>query len=582
TAYSIESRGIVRPMPIQTPTSTLGPTTGLALDLPSGYLYAASNGAIWRSDIDGEGGELHLATGSGSAQSLRLDSQNGFLYWTNGTAILRSSLASSGVTTLRTESETITGLDIDPDNGQMYWTLPNAGEVWQGSTDGATASALFSGRAGVPSYVRVDQAGYGSLYWTELGNAVYRSDLDRAGLTRVAAPSSGSPTSLALYADAPAAYLSSIGPSSIKALASDGSGLSPVYSATSLSLPSNLTSVGRAIDPPRPNLTVHVKRPPTGWGLPRVAWFSTTPSILFPPNGSVPMLYEGCGWYTFTLPGAHTASIEFNGYPGNFSSLPIIDRDRELFYDIATETAYDARPDPECTDRSELTVRTFLSGAFDDWTGLMSTTLDASMSLPLEQPFDGQAFEQGPMHYFGRERRTARQPVTDWVLLELRTGAARAEDALQVVAALIEPDGTIIAPDGTPPAFNVPKGDYTIVVRHRNHLPIMSRFPVNFLANSPRIWDITANPDSVAGTSPLAFLNQSSPLYGLRSGDADQNGEVTVTDLIDVLQPAIVTSAAGYVPADLNLDGVADNEDTLRYFFEQSGQFSYVPDVPPP
>ena len=65
--------------------------------------------------------------------------------------------------------------------------------------------------------------------------------------------------------------------------------------------------------------------------------------------------------------------------------------------------------------------------------------------------------------------------IVDWVLIELRTGTASGTK-VGTRAAFLKSDGTIVDIDGTSPVrfAGLTEGNYYVVVRHRNHLAIMS------------------------------------------------------------------------------------------------------------
>jgi hypothetical protein len=75
--------------------------------------------------------------------------------------------------------------------------------------------------------------------------------------------------------------------------------------------------------------------------------------------------------------------------------------------------------------------------------------------------------------------------IVDWVLIELRTGTA-ASTTVARRAAFLRNDGIVVDLDGlSKVAFpEINGGDYYIVIKHRNHLAIMSRLPVRLTGNS--------------------------------------------------------------------------------------------------
>jgi hypothetical protein len=69
--------------------------------------------------------------------------------------------------------------------------------------------------------------------------------------------------------------------------------------------------------------------------------------------------------------------------------------------------------------------------------------------------------------------------VTDWILLSLRSRASGPD--LISVSAFVREDGMVVsADDGLPGAsLAIPSGSYFIVIRHRNHLSVMSKQAVD-------------------------------------------------------------------------------------------------------
>ena len=113
-----------------------------------------------------------------------------------------------------------------------------------------------------------------------------------------------------------------------------------------------------------------------------------------------------------------------------------------------------------------LNISIMLEGAFD--VDSMSTALNTS--IPLVDPFSGnESVTEMPSN------------VVDWVLVELRSGT----DNTKVVgskAGLLLKTGAVVATDGSNPvSVSVsPDGDiYYLVVKHRNHLSVMSSVPLN-------------------------------------------------------------------------------------------------------
>ncbi|MBN1779706.1 hypothetical protein JW948_01145 [bacterium] len=116
------------------------------------------------------------------------------------------------------------------------------------------------------------------------------------------------------------------------------------------------------------------------------------------------------------------------------------------------------------TDPVLLEVRVFLEGPY--MSGQMTTDLGGI--IPLESPW-----VQDP-----RTAMNIPPNVVDWILVELRTAPHGPAAACR--SAFLSSLGNIVDLDGKNVniEFDVPEGYYYIVIRHRNHMPVMSAEPV--------------------------------------------------------------------------------------------------------
>ncbi len=118
-----------------------------------------------------------------------------------------------------------------------------------------------------------------------------------------------------------------------------------------------------------------------------------------------------------------------------------------------------------------LSVKVILQGAYDSGSGMMDTNLRTANLLPNTDPYSATETATNSMLYSG----TAGDMIVDWVLLELRDTTNPAVVAASQPA-LLQADGDIISANGKLVVDMVAPaaGDYHIVVRHRNHLGVMS------------------------------------------------------------------------------------------------------------
>ncbi|MCB9207573.1 MAG: hypothetical protein H6611_09760 [Ignavibacteriales bacterium] len=112
-------------------------------------------------------------------------------------------------------------------------------------------------------------------------------------------------------------------------------------------------------------------------------------------------------------------------------------------------------------------INIFLEGAYNDLNENMTTNI--STIIPLSSPFEDD-----------QQKVNSIPPNTiDWVLIELRD-----KDNSSLVVAkrtgFLLANGTIVDLDGISPcSFSVQADDYYIVIKHRNHLSVMSANPVS-------------------------------------------------------------------------------------------------------
>lgn len=213
---------------------------------------------------------------------------------------------------------------------------------------------------------------------------------------------------------------------------------------------------------------------------------------------------------------------------------------------------------------SSLRVVIKLEGPFDTGTGLMRDDLRASGLLPTSQPYTGPGY---PLT--SAEPRTitpqvltptGNDAIVDWLYLELRS-ATNSAMAITSIVALLQRDGDVVALDGSgPPEFRVPAGSYYLVVRHRNHLGVMTAVPMA-LSNAPQRTDLSASATSFYGT---AATKTAGTVQVLWAGDVTGNGQLNYTGAGNDRDPILVTVGSTtpnatvtnvYSASDVNLDG---------------------------
>jgi len=214
-------------------------------------------------------------------------------------------------------------------------------------------------------------------------------------------------------------------------------------------------------------------------------------------------------------------------------------------------------------------IRVFLQGPYS--AGSMSIALNTSGYIPISQPYSA-----APWSYTGTEAVvTIPAGVVDWVLLELRTGTG-STTTVGRRAAFLKSDGSIVDLDGVSNVKfpGVAPGDYYTVVRHRNHLAIMTANPVT-LSFNPILYDFSTAQTQAYGSSAMKDLG--SGIFGMIAGDIDGDGNVDyASDLLNHWLPFFGFN--GYYSEDINLNTDVDySEDLLVHWLPNFGFSSLVP-----
>ncbi len=255
------------------------------------------------------------------------------------------------------------------------------------------------------------------------------------------------------------------------------------------------------------------------------------------------LLYRADSVYGF---GDQTVSGVYAAYSGNGSGVTVTNLSASTTYQFAlveyngvngwSENYKVSSPSTtsETTEGNYIAanLKVFLQGPYNTATGLMNNHLRMGNSfgttnlIPAAQPYNA-----APFNYSGMEAvDTANHPanLVDWVMVELRSTYNGSPVANGRRAGFLLTDGSIVDTNGTTLRFwNVTEGHYYIVVKHRNHLPIMTRDSI-FLSNVTPQYDFTTGQSKAYGTDTVTFnLRPQSLLianvYGMRAGDAGGN-----------------------------------------------------------
>lgn len=220
-------------------------------------------------------------------------------------------------------------------------------------------------------------------------------------------------------------------------------------------------------------------------------------------------------------------------------------------------------------NRAGLSLRpkVILDGPFEASTGLMIDSLRAKNLIPTTTPYGGTDTVSAATLSV-----TGNNAVVDWVEVEIRDKNTPTT-ILQTRSALLQRDGDIVESDGVSPIYfnGLPKDDYHIAIKHRNHLGIMTSSPITFTENIQSVDFTSVNTYGTAAQKDLG-----SGLKAMWAGDGNGDGiidyeggagdRVFMLNKVGSSTPNNVINA--YDSADINMDGTIkyNGKDSDRVF----------------
>lgn len=201
-------------------------------------------------------------------------------------------------------------------------------------------------------------------------------------------------------------------------------------------------------------------------------------------------------------------------------------------------------------------INLLLQGAYTN-NGQMRTTLRDNNLLPSDQPYSA-----APWNYNGREcLNNLPANMVDWVLVELRN-AANPATIVERKAALLLSNGSVVSANADGVWFDnaATNQSYYIVVRHRNHIALMSNTAVTL----PNVttYSFANNPSNVMGGN-TQVASMGNGYYALKAGDLNGNGVITVHDFNYYVTQSSALNV--YNAADCTLDKVVSVGDFNAY-----------------
>lgn len=214
-----------------------------------------------------------------------------------------------------------------------------------------------------------------------------------------------------------------------------------------------------------------------------------------------------------------------------------------------------------CNMRTVLETRVLLEGPLNTTNFLMSENLRTSNLIPSEEPYGALGFQ----HYLNGGGEVIGYPsilqtsganaIVDWIFVELRDDVLLGPVATKSV--LLQADGDVVDLDGVSKVTfdGVMPGNYYVVLRHRNHVSIMSSTPLALSSGASTLFDFSTD-------TPIPYYGTGNVQQTIGSGrlamyqcDFDQSGTINAADRSIAWNNRNQT---GYTQFDSNFNGVCD------------------------
>jgi len=198
-------------------------------------------------------------------------------------------------------------------------------------------------------------------------------------------------------------------------------------------------------------------------------------------------------------------------------------------------------------------LKIFLSGSYAVNSDSMYTRLSQRNFLPSAPP-ETLSSKTVPFILANNTQytlQTGTSTIVDWLVLEFLDMSTM--NPVDTVAALLRNDGKIVSTTGfnlVPLDTRITPGNYYVIIRHRNHIAVLS-FNTVQVSQNPELYDFTVSPGKVYG-SELKLLKTG--LYGMFAGDSNYDGAVDGSDY-QMFNISGMNSVYGYNSSDYNLDG---------------------------
>lgn len=227
-----------------------------------------------------------------------------------------------------------------------------------------------------------------------------------------------------------------------------------------------------------------------------------------------------------------------------------------------------------CSTAATVQLKVFLEGPFSVANLNMSKSLNTGGNIPLTQPYTG-----APYNYNGGESiATVPTEMVDWVLVQASNDPNNTSnsDIVATKAAILLTNGSIVNTDGSTLSFSgLPGNNYYFIVRHRNHLAIVT--PTSVTIPTAAVVDLTTSTQTFASVQQTKQMGTTG-IYAMKAGNGDGNMTINIADRNAVWRPQ--NSLLGYRTGDYDMNGNVNVADRNAKWRVNNGQFGVTSIAP--
>lgn len=298
-------------------------------------------------------------------------------------------------------------------------------------------------------------------------------------------------------------------------------------------------------------------------------------NILLGSAAGAPTLNVGTDWvdvatFCFTVVNtAQTPNLQFTTAYTGFNSEANVAASQHT---LGTTTGFNGAI--SCSTAATVQLKVMLEGPFNTGTLTMNKLLNTGGHIPLAQPYN-----VAPFNYNGGETLPALPAeMVDWVLVQASSDPNNSSnsDIVATKAAVLLSNGNIVNADGSTLSFSgLSSSSYYFIVRHRNHLAIIT--PTAVTIPTASVVDLTQNANTFNSIQQTKQMGTTA-VFAMKAGNGDGNMNINIADRNAVWR--VQNAQLGYRSGDYDMNANVNIADRNNKWRVNNGNFGVTTIAP--